>query len=260
MGISNRDFEALSAYLDGELSGKPLARLEAQLQTNQDLQEALEQLQRTRSVIRSLPKIRAPRNYLLTPEMAGVAKKPPVAFPVLRFASVLATLLLIIVFMGDIFVRPVLIQSGSEAIQFAVPAVEEPAQERMEAEIVESQLPEATFEAEMESPMVEGEVPPPPAAEAMEMPAEEASPAEDSHLSSTATPPVEGLADEFGELTGPEEGLLLKTETLPPALQLSPETGAGFDFGLIVRFTEISLLIIALATGLTAFYIYRRFR
>ena len=44
MSISDRDFEALSAYLDGELAGKALARMEARLQTNQDVQDAYEQL------------------------------------------------------------------------------------------------------------------------------------------------------------------------------------------------------------------------
>jgi hypothetical protein len=264
MSISERDFEALSAYLDGELSGKALARLEARLHSNQELQETYEQLQRTRSVIRSLPKIRAPRNYMLTPEMVGVVQKPHRAFPILRFASVLATLGLILVFMGDIFVLPTLTSISSEAVQFAAPAVAEQVQPILEAEIVESQLPEAPAEGEMDRAISEEEAAPPAAAEAMEMLEEAAAPVEKTQILSTLASPVEELADDLGRIAEPEEEpeeeLLLEVETRIQESQFVPEERAGFDIETIVRYSEIALLIIALSTGLTAYYLYRRYR
>ena len=98
MRASDRDLEALSAYLDAELSGKEQERLEATIQADEELRNTLEQLQQTRTMMRSLPSLRAPRNYYLTPAMVGENHKPRLAFPVLRFASVMATLLLALLF------------------------------------------------------------------------------------------------------------------------------------------------------------------
>ena len=61
--ISDRDWEAISAYLDGELNPKERARLDARLQANADLRAALEDLRRTRTVLRSQPRLHAPRNF-----------------------------------------------------------------------------------------------------------------------------------------------------------------------------------------------------
>ncbi|MCJ7658985.1 MAG: hypothetical protein MUO67_07530 [Anaerolineales bacterium] len=72
--IKSRDWEALSTYLDGQLSNREHTRLEARLKSDPDLQSALEDLRQTRSVIRSLPKLRVPRNFSLTPEMVGIKR------------------------------------------------------------------------------------------------------------------------------------------------------------------------------------------
>ena len=74
--ISMREWEALSAYLDGQLPAKERTRLETQLNQAPELRSALEDLRRTRSVLRSQPKVRAPRNFTLTPEMAGLGARP----------------------------------------------------------------------------------------------------------------------------------------------------------------------------------------
>jgi hypothetical protein len=265
MSISDRDFEALSAYLDGELAGKALARMEARLQTNQDLQEAYEKLQRTRTVMRSLPKLRAPRNYQLTPEMVGITQEPPRAFPVLRLASVLATLILFLVFMGDIFMLPDLVMSPSNTIQFAEMAVEEAIQPAIEAEIVESQLPMATIEGEMDRAMPEAEAPleaaeAPAEAETIIVPEEESALAADTLFSSTSAAPVEDLADELGGLAEPAVEPQLKIEPRAPEPQFDPDIRTGIDLRAAIRITEIALIAIALSTGVSAYYLYRKFK
>lgn len=271
MSISDRDFEALSAYLDGELTGKALARLEARLETNRDLQDTFTQLQRTRTVMQSLPKIRAPRNYMLTPEMVGIAPKPPRAYPVLRLASVLATLLLIVVFMGDIFGLPDLVLPSPGALQFAESAVEEPLRVTLDSEIIESQLPEAPVAEEMDRAMPEAEAPaaeeaplaaeaPMEEAEAMMATEEEPAADEDTRIISTLAAPTKSLADELGGLAEPGEEPPMKVEGRDPDQQFETIDQAGIDFQTVIRFTEIGLLIIALSTGLTAFYLYRRYR
>lgn len=99
-----QDIELLSAYLDQELDPGESARLEARLQVEPDLNSALRDLRRTRQVLRSLPVVRAPRNFTLTPDAAGILRKEPGWlrwFSTLRLSSALAGLMLILVLMGD---------------------------------------------------------------------------------------------------------------------------------------------------------------
>ncbi len=79
---------------------------------NPELRSALDELRRTRAVLRSQPRLRAPRNFTLTAEMAGVrtgvrSSAQPVhgSYPVLRLASVLATIFFIVITIGELAVR-----------------------------------------------------------------------------------------------------------------------------------------------------------
>ncbi len=102
--LSPRDYEALSAYLDGELSPKECARLKFELQSDEKIRKELSEIKKTRTMLRSQPRLRAPRNFTLTPQMAGVRSHAPArpgAYPVFRLASMLAALFLIVVMVGD---------------------------------------------------------------------------------------------------------------------------------------------------------------
>ena len=102
--LSLQDLEILSAYLDGELTSQEQIRLEQSLGQRSDLQQALEELRRTRIILRSASHLRAPRNFTLTAEMVGrikPARKPFFAFTVLRFSSALATILLVLSVIGE---------------------------------------------------------------------------------------------------------------------------------------------------------------
>ncbi|MEW5869278.1 MAG: hypothetical protein AB1894_08390 [Chloroflexota bacterium] len=103
--ISSRDWEAMSAYLDGQLAQKERSRLEARLREDAALRSGMEELHRTRAVLRRQPGLRAPRNFTLTPQMAGLhagRRTTSSAFATLRLASVLATIFFAIVFIGDL--------------------------------------------------------------------------------------------------------------------------------------------------------------
>ena len=101
--ISPHEGELLSAYLDGQLTPKERARLEARLREDAQLRSLLVELRRTRAILRSQPRLRAPRNFMLTPQMAGKpARTPPRAYPALRLASVLAGVLFVLVLAGDL--------------------------------------------------------------------------------------------------------------------------------------------------------------
>ena len=119
MNNSDRNLEALSAYLDGELTGNDRERIEKLLQEDENLQNWHEELNRTRTILRSTPALRAPRNYMLTPEMVGQKEKVSRAFPILRFASAFAALLLVLLFLGDLFVIPRPMLAPARSIQIA---------------------------------------------------------------------------------------------------------------------------------------------
>ena len=91
--MNYRDVDQLSSYLDGQLSPSDSARLKTRLASDPALASALDAMRESRSLLRRMPKRRAPRNFLLTPKMVG--RKPPLprSYPVFRFATALATLL-----------------------------------------------------------------------------------------------------------------------------------------------------------------------
>jgi len=96
--MNPRDLELLSAYLDGQLNSSDSARFESRLASDESLRTALDNLHSTRSLLRQLPSRRAPHNFTLTPQMAGIKPPTPRTVPVFRFATALATFLFIITF------------------------------------------------------------------------------------------------------------------------------------------------------------------
>lgn len=97
--ISTHDYEQISAYLDGQLSSREQVRFEQQVRERPDLKMALEEMSRTRALLRMAPHRHAPRNFTLTPAMVQ-QDKPKRSFgfnlfPALSFASALAALALV---------------------------------------------------------------------------------------------------------------------------------------------------------------------
>ena len=96
--MNQRDLELLSAYLDGELNPSDSARLETRLKNEPGLVSVLDDLRAARTLLRKLPKRRAPRNFTLTRKMVGLNPPLPRSYPVFRFATVVATLLFFFTF------------------------------------------------------------------------------------------------------------------------------------------------------------------
>jgi len=90
---SFRDVEQLSASLDGQLSQAERTRLEARLRSDPALAAALSDLRQSRAILRRTPKRRLPRNFTLTPKMAGIRPPVPRAVPAFSWASAVAMLL-----------------------------------------------------------------------------------------------------------------------------------------------------------------------
>jgi anti-sigma factor RsiW len=96
--ITFRHVEQLSAHLDGNLSQAESVRIESELKADPNLRAVMDDLSQSRALLRKLPQRRAPRNFTLTPKMAGVKPPLPRAVPALRWATSLAALLLLVTF------------------------------------------------------------------------------------------------------------------------------------------------------------------
>lgn len=169
--MNRRDLELLSSYLDGQLKPSDSARLESRLSSDPSLRAVLDDLREARSLLRRLPSRKAPRNFTLTRKMVGQNPPMPRAYPMFRFVTVLATLLLFFTF-GLNFAPQLASQApmngmgrgGGEPELFAAeaPATEEPAAEPPAGSVpIPTQMPmPATEDSERsaESPFGKGGV------------------------------------------------------------------------------------------------------
>ena len=147
MQITDREWVQLSAYLDGELSGRELEQVRKRLKSDPRLQDALKQLKITKQILQSAPALKAPRNFILTPDMVGQKQKKPAAAG-FRLAAALMSVLLIGVLIMD-FGRFLAIGAMAPAApknqevmleampESAADAVEEPALMKAESEVDE---------------------------------------------------------------------------------------------------------------------------
>jgi len=112
--LSPHDWEQLSAYMDGKLSIQETQKMGQRLDDSKELRLALKQLQNIRSILKSIPMHRARRNFLLTPEMV----QPGKAFkliPVFRFASMAASLALVVLFVLNFLPNLARMSIGAQA-------------------------------------------------------------------------------------------------------------------------------------------------
>lgn len=251
MSVSNRDLEKLSAYLDGEILNRERERLETRLQTDVALREAFNKLHRTRAMVRSLPLLRAPRNFYLTPEMVGQRQPARRAFPVLSFASVLASVLFILIFLGDLLV----IRS---------PALSPLSTERYSEKIVELAEPSTALREELMSQLAEDqanqEFAIPEAEEEARSPLTEPS-GEMERLFTTAIPsPAEELESAPREGVTAMEELRIAAEGRVSVTPLPEESRVLIPFRELVWVFEVVLVVVAITTGLAALLLHRRSR
>ena len=130
--MNHRDVEQLSAYLDGQLNPFDSARLETRLASDLALASALDALRESRSLLRRMPKRRAPRNFLLTPKMVGIKPPLPRAYPIFRFATVVATLLFAFSFLN---IRPIPLGASAPMPEYGIGGGEAEATEAPMAEM-----------------------------------------------------------------------------------------------------------------------------
>jgi hypothetical protein len=103
---SFRDIEILSAYLDNKLSRTDRARLESRLGSEPQLEVILKEMQQARFLLKKTPRHRVPKNFYLTPKMAGIRPPLPRSVPAFRFASITAAVILFFSFAVN-FLSPI---------------------------------------------------------------------------------------------------------------------------------------------------------
>lgn len=263
--LSTRDLEDLSAFLDGELSPNRAARLEERVKSEPALQEALEGLRRTVKLVKSIPEVPTPRDFTLTPAMAGVreSRRP---YPLLRLATVLATL----AFVSLVGVDALFSFAGAPMAALAP----EPGAEReadlayqLEVERAEEALPAAAVQEtpeQMEKIMAAPEEP--SSAAELGTPEGEGVLGDDIRAGGgIPETPCEGCLDAMGTaVPAPAEAVAPHTETPTVAPTLTPEPTVVSAAPVVprrlsgLRVAEISLGAVALTLGALTLWSRRR--
>ena len=213
--LPRRDLEKLSAYLDGELTPAEAARLDARLREEAPLAEALAEMRATKRALGLLPMLRPPRNFTLTPKMAGI--REPRRYPALRWASALATLAFMAACGLDAF--GVLSRGVSFGASAPAPMAAEMQSAVLEATATEPANPPPTAAAEESAPILA-----------------EAPPAADAFLPPMASPEIRSLGiavTPFGLGGGPpategdlEAQAAFPTETPPSEAEILASAAA----------------------------------
>lgn len=88
MPLSSRDYDLLSAYLDGDVSSDEHREVEGRLETDAEFASELAALRRTVDLVKGMPTLTALRDLRLTPAMLGeeqpVPRTEPTRYPPLR--------------------------------------------------------------------------------------------------------------------------------------------------------------------------------
>lgn len=214
-----RDVELLSTYLDGKLNLSDSTRLESRLSSDPNLRAVLEDMRQARGLLRRLPARKAPRNFTLTRKMAGIKPPLPRSYFTFRFATALATLLLLCTFAVNGFASQVALRAAAPAFGPGGGGGGAPESEFYEAA---TKAPAAT-----EAP-------------ATEAPAEEAPSIQIAPLP-TETPPAAEDTARIGETPVPKLG---ETESAP-----ANQVGKNVP---IPPVWQIVLVVILLISGLIA--------
>ncbi len=126
--LTPREWQILSAYLDGQLGQRERRVLETRLKSEGILRQGLEELRRTRLLLRSAPRRKAPRNFTISQAMAESYRPARLpawrAYPAFRLASAVASILLVVTFLGDFALTTSLRQaalSAQTSMEQAVP-------------------------------------------------------------------------------------------------------------------------------------------
>jgi len=263
--ISERELVELSAYLDGQLAPGEKARLEKTLRSRPELRAAMADLQHTRHHLRNQPAIRAPRNFTLSPKFAESQQRRSIfstLFNTMRVASIAASLLFVLVLLGDLFVPRAGVGVPMAAMPVESVPVEEVVEEAAPMEVQESVDEEGVVEVEKEAErLLDVNEATPDIGTALVLPMEEAQAITATEM---AYPPPQEMPAAAEPALGESTILETPAKTLPEQGmkpqkvtegEASPEPDAeepSVGFWTVWRIFEVGLAIVGLITGVLA--------
>jgi anti-sigma factor RsiW len=225
--IPTRDLIQLSAYLDGQLPSRQASRMAKRLDDEPELQSTLAELRRARGMLRAAPRLRASRNFTLTPAMVGQPVRGGDRFaPAYRLVSAVASLLLVLVVAGE-FINTAMMRTADQAMPLMA-EVEQPGA-AMEMEAPASKALEAAPGGEIETFALQSE---PTVDVAQEMEAGAVDRAEKSEPAQEPVPDepfVEEMAEAEAVPQAPPEGTFVEEAPLMLAAPAAEGPPAGVE-------------------------------
>ena len=104
--LSQKDYELINSYLDQELSRKDVVKFAERMAGEPEIGAEIADLMKVKAMVRELPTVTPPRNYILTRAMAEEARPKPWwerLFPVFRTAAAFCALALAFTFLFPLF-------------------------------------------------------------------------------------------------------------------------------------------------------------
>jgi anti-sigma factor RsiW len=98
--FSTHDYELISAYLDNQLSAKEREQFEIRLKAEPALRMELQEIGKTRALLRNMPKLKAPHNYFIKVEPVRAKSRLRLA-PLFGVISAIASIILILLIFGS---------------------------------------------------------------------------------------------------------------------------------------------------------------
>ena len=143
INLTSKQWQLLSAYLDGELSEKEKNKAEFLLKSEAQMAQALENLRNTKSLLRLLPIRKVPRQYTLTRQEA-LANRPGWLVNSLRILSGVSAAALVVLLAADLL-QPTMMTSP-EVMMESMVMQEAPAAESMTVPADDAQLQPFKFQ------------------------------------------------------------------------------------------------------------------
>lgn len=98
LNLSQKDWQLISAYLDGRLPAPEAAKFEDRRKTSPEFEQAIREIAHTRKLIRALPAKRAPRNFTLSQNYAKLSSRQWGIHSAFGWASATTALALVTLF------------------------------------------------------------------------------------------------------------------------------------------------------------------